>query len=135
PVDAEQPRGADDEVALVGSGGGLLAGELGAAVGAQGRGLVHLDVGRVLLAVEDVVTRYVDDLGAGLRRRGGDIARAGAVDLHRRLLGLLRPVHIGPGRAVDDRRRALAGGALRDSVGVGDVEVGVGERHDLVPRV
>ncbi len=60
-ADAEQPGGADDEVALVGGGGRLLAGQLGAAVGGERRGLVGLHVGRALGAVEDVVAGDVDD--------------------------------------------------------------------------
>ena len=55
---------ADDEVALVGGGGRLLAGQLGAAVGRERRRLVALHVGRALGAVEDVVGGDVDDAGA-----------------------------------------------------------------------
>ena len=78
-ADAEQPGGADDEVALVGGGDRLLAGELGAAVGRERRRLVALHVGRALGAVEDVVGGDVDEHGRRLlRRRGGDVAGAGS---------------------------------------------------------
>ena len=89
-------------MALVGGGGRLLAGELGAAVGRERRRLVGLDVGRALGAVEDVVGGDVDDRGADRRGRGGDVAGAVAVDGERRLLGLLGAVDVGPGGAVDD---------------------------------
>ena len=74
-ADAEEPGGADDEVALVGGRGRLLAGQLGAAVGGERRGLVGLDVGGALGAVEDVVAGDVDDAGADRGGGGGDVAR------------------------------------------------------------
>ena len=101
-ADPEEPGGADDEVALVGGGGRLLAGQLGAAVGRERRRLVGLHVGRALGAVEDVVGGDVDDAGADLGRGGGDVAGAVAVDREGRLLGLLGAVDVGPGGAVDD---------------------------------
>ena len=107
PPIAEQPGGADDEVALVGGRRRLLPGELGAAVGRERRGLVGLDVGRALGAVEDVVAGDVDDAGADRGGGGGDVAGAVAVDRHRGLLGLLGPVDVGPGGAVDDDVGAL----------------------------
>src|ERR1044072_3058902 len=73
--------GADDEVALVGSGRRLLAGQLGAAVGRERRRLVALHVGRPFGTVEDVVGGDVEDPGFDLRGRGGDVAGASAVDL------------------------------------------------------
>ena len=73
--------------------------------------------------------------GAGLGRRGGDVARAVAVDGGRRGLLGLGAVDVGPGRAVDhgvgpgvEHRRAHGGG-------VGDVEIRPGEGHDLVAGV
>ncbi len=60
-ADPEEAGRADDEVALVGGRDGLLAGQLGAAVGRERRRLVALDVGRALGAVEDVVGGDVDD--------------------------------------------------------------------------
>ena len=75
-ADPEEPGGADDEVALVGGRGRLLAGELGAAVGGERRRLVGLDVWRALGAVEDVVAGDIDDAGASSCGGRGDVARA-----------------------------------------------------------
>ena len=101
-ADPEEAGRADHEVALVGGRGRLLAGQLGAAVGGERRRLVALDVGLALGPVEDVVGGDVDDAGADRGGRGGDVAGAGPVDREGRLLGLLGPVDVGPGGAVDD---------------------------------
>ena len=106
-ADPEQPRGADDEVAFVGGRGRVLAGELGPAVGGERRRLVGLDVWLALGAVEDVVAGDVDDAGAAGCGGRGDVPRPVAIDGHRRLLGLLGAVDVGPGGAVDDDVGAL----------------------------
>ena len=59
-AEAEQPGGADDEVARVGDRDRGLARLLRAAVGRDRRGQVGLDVGRAACAVEDVVAREVE---------------------------------------------------------------------------
>ena len=61
PGGAEEPRAADDEVALVRGRGLGLAGRLRPSVGRQRAGGVGLDVRRALRAVEDVVGRGVHD--------------------------------------------------------------------------
>ncbi len=134
-ADAEEPGGADDEVALVGRRRRLLAGELGAAVGRERRRLVGLDVGRALAAVEDVVAGDVDDAGADRGRGGGDVAGAGAVDRKRGLLGLLGPVDVGPGGAVDHDVGPLELELGAERGGVGDVELGVAEADHVVAGV
>ncbi len=134
-ADAEKPRGADDEVALVGGCGRVLPGQLRAAVGRERRRLVGLDVGLALGAVEDVVAGDVDDAGAVLGGGGGHVARPLAVDRHRRLLGLLGAVDVGPGGAVDDDVGPLELEFLHHRGGVGDVELGAAEADDVVAGV
>src|SRR5690348_12031867 len=94
-------------MALVGGCRGVLAGELGPAGGGEGGGLVGFDVWGALAAVEDVVGGDVDDARFDRGGRGGDVAGAGAVPLHRRRLGLLGPAAVRPGGAVDDDVGAL----------------------------
>ena len=125
--------GADDEVARVGDRDRGLARQLGAAVGRERRGDVGLDVGLARGAVEDVVARRVDDLGADARGGGGEQRRALVVDPHRAGLVVLGAVDVGEGGAVDDRvGRVPRRGPRSTAADVGDVEGGVGERHDLV---
>jgi hypothetical protein len=86
------------------------------------------------LAVEDVVGGDVDDARAGLGRRLGDVARAVAVDGGRRGLRRLGAVDVGPGGAVDDRARLGRRDDAAHVIGIGDVELGAGEGHDVVPK-
>ena len=85
------------------------------------RGLVALDVGLALVAVEDVVAGDVDDSGAGRRGGGGDITGALDVDRGGRLLRLLGAVDVGPGGAVDDDVGALRCELRPERRRVGDV--------------
>ena len=132
---AEQPGGADDEVALVGGAGRLLPGQLAAPVCRERRGLVGFDVGRALAAVEDIVAADVDDRGADQGGGRGDVARPLAVDPRRLLLGLLGAVDVGPGGAIDDDVGTLALDLGADRRPVGDVELGVAIADHLVAGV
>ena len=58
-----------------------------------------------------------------------------AVDGHRRLLGLLGPVDVGPGGAVDHHVGALQLELRADRRLVGDVELGVAEADHVVAGV
>ena len=60
---------------------------------------------------------------------------AGAVDRHRRLLGLLGAVDVGPGGAVDDDVGPLEVELLLDRGGVGDVQLGAAEADHVVAGV
>ena len=122
-------------MALVGCRGGLLTGQLGAAVSGERRGLIGLDVGGSLGAVEDVVAGDVDDGGVDRGGRRGDVAGAGAVDGERLLLRFLGAVDVGPGGAVDDDVGALQVELLIDGVGVDDVQLGVAEADHVMPGV
>ena len=135
PVDPEQPGGADHEAAVAGRRGRLLAGQLGAAVGGDGGGLIGLHVGRVLAAVEDVVAGDVDDLG--IDRGGGrrDASGGGPIHRHRRRLHLLGAIDICPGSAVDDDVRALQFDPPRYCIPIGDVELATAEAGYIVSGV
>src|SRR3954447_23400122 len=75
PVRAEDPGGADDRVLPL-LGDGVLARQLGAAVGAPGTRGVALGVRLGGGAVEDIVGGHVDEK----RRGGGEISGAVAID-------------------------------------------------------
>ena len=133
PCGAEQPGGADDRVrAGAARGDGALAGELRAPVGRARAGRVGLARRARRVAVEDVVGRDVDDGAPARPRRRRDVAGAVAVDRGRRRLLGLGAVDVGPGRAVDDRVGARVADRGADGLRVGDVEVGAGERDDVV---
>jgi hypothetical protein len=134
-ADAEEARGADDEVTLVGSGDRLLPGQLGATVGRERRRLVALDVRRALGAVEDVVGGDVDDPGFHLRRRCGNVAGTAAVDGEGGLLGRLGAVDVGPGGAVDHHVGPLQLQPAAKRGGGGDVELGAAVADHLVAGV
>ena len=135
-VRAEQPGGADDRVRAGRRGGdGLLAGELGAAVGAlRHRSRPTRCTASARVAVEDVVRRDLDDERAGALRGGRDVAGGGAVELGRRGLVRLRAVDVGPRGAVDHRVRARGGDRHARGVGVADVELLARQRGDVVAR-
>ena len=133
-ADPEQPGGADDEVALVGGRGRLLARRAWCGRRRRAAPAVGLDVGRALGAVEDVVAGDVDDGGAELRGGRTATLRAGPVDGERgRLLGLLGAVDVGPGGAIDDDVGTLEVEPALDRGGVGDVQLGPAV-EDLRPR-
>src|SRR5438552_3449460 len=95
PARAEEPGAAHDP-ALEHL---ALAGELRPAVDRERVRLVRLDVRLALRPVEDVVGREIDN-----RRAERDhVARAGDVDRLRPGRVRLRPVHVGPGRRVEDQ--------------------------------
>ena len=135
-ADAEEPGGADDEVALVGGRGRLLAGELAAAVGGERRGLIGLDVGRALAAVEDVVAGDVDDA----RRRPSAAAAAtlpAAVPL---TASAASSASSAPSTSVQAAQLITTSGRsssnlAADRAGVGDVELGVAEADHVVAGV
>ena len=117
-----EPCRAQDQVTASRCLDGLFPGELRASIDAQRRGRGLLGVGCVGCSVEDVVGRNVDQRGSrgGCRRR--EVCRGEAVQAVGRRLVLLGALHIGVGRAVDDR---FGAGLLRgpeDGPGVGDVE-------------
>ena len=136
-ADAEEPGGADDEVALVGGRGRLLPGELGAAVGRERRGLVGLDVGRALGCRRRRSRwrrrrRWRRPRPRPRRRR---CRRRSPLTAQRGLLGLLGAVDVGPGGAVDDDVGALELELGAERAGVGDVELGVAEADHVVAGV
>ena len=94
---------------------------------------VGLDVALLLGAVEDVVGRGMHDGRSHRRGRRRDVARAVPVRVRGLDLVLLRAVHVGPRRAVDDRAGIVLDERLLDGRAVGDVEVGAGEHDRLVP--
>ena len=110
--DAEEPRRAHHEVALVRRRHRVLAGELRAAVGGPRPGGVGLDVGRALRAVEHVVGGGLHDGRAHCRSRRHVSGRR-AVQRRRGLLFPLRAVDVGVGRAVDDHVRGASGRRAR----------------------
>ena len=67
-----------------------------------------------------------------LAGRGGEQGRGLVVDPHRAGLVVLGAVDVGEGGAVDDRVRPVAATTPVDRGRIGDVERGVGQRHDLV---
>jgi hypothetical protein len=111
-------------------GHGVLARQLGAAVGGAGTRGVALGVRLGGGAVEDIVGGHVDEKRSG----GGEISGAVAIDARRGLFLGLRAVDVGPPGAVHDRVGAGVGDGGADGVGVGDVELGAGERDHVVAR-
>ena len=95
----EEPRGADDPRPVA---RGRFPVQLRAAVGAERVRRVRLDVRLALRPVEDVVAREVDERQA----ERGDVLRAADVDGGRALRVVLGPVHVRPGRGVQDDLRA-----------------------------
>ena len=123
-----EPRRAQDQIVTAGFGDGLLPGELRASVDAQRRRRGLLGVGRVGLSIEYVVGRNVDQRSSRGRCCRREVRRGEAVQTVGRRLVLLGALHIGVGRAVDDR---FGAGLLRgpaNGPGVGNVELrSVGE--------
>ena len=111
----------------------MLARELGATVGRERVGRVGFDVGSPAGAVEDVVGRNLHELGADPARRARKVPGSGPVDGERRGLLVLGALDVGPGGAVDDRLRPLAGDRGVHGERVADVELGAGEADALVP--
>src|SRR5690242_4875033 len=105
-IDPARPH---DQIAPAALRDGALAGELAAAIGAEGRWNVVLRIRRVLASVEHIVGRIMDEHGAELTSGLRDFAYGRAVDQRRELFFLLRPVDSRVGRGVDDDiRRGFA---------------------------
>ena len=106
------PGGTEDDVGGSGGGEGLLAGEFGGSVDAEGVGRVGFEVGRGFGAVEDVVGGEVEDCGADL---GGFLAEdAGG-------FGVDGGGYLGLGFGFVD---GGVGGWVDDPAGVGCADVG-----------
>ena len=71
-------------------------------------------------------------MGAGAGAGGGQVTHPEGVDQHRPLGVGLATVDVGPGGAVDDRRRGGGGDRLLHRVAVGQVAPGPVEGDDLV---
>jgi hypothetical protein len=133
PLGAVQP-GRPHHIAGAGQRGehGALAGQLGPAIGGARRGRVIFPVRLPGRAVEDVVGRHLDQGDAPVGARAGEQGDCLAIDLDRGLLLCLGLVHGRPGGAVhhDVRLVAVQGGIDRRRVG--DVQLGPGQRDELL---
>ena len=81
--------------------------QLGSAIGVQRIRRIVLGIGRRLRAVEDVVCREIDKIGADRRCRLCHPARAFGIDGQGRVWIALTPIHIRVARNMDDRLRPL----------------------------
>ncbi len=111
---------------------GLLAGELAEAVGGEWIRSVELVVGAPRATVEHVVGRDVHQSQVPLGCRERQVAGAHRIPREGPFRVALGAVHGVVGRGVDHQvgPHALHGGAHRGEIG--DVELGVRARHDLV---
>jgi hypothetical protein len=121
-VNAEEPRRAQDEMALRMRGGDFTE-ELRAAVGGEGVRRIVRFVGGPLRPVEDEIGGDLYQLRAGLIGRAGEQFYGTAVDGRCGSLVLLRVVDPRPCRAVDDDIGLRLGDAVLDEPRVGDVEL------------
>ena len=99
---AIDPGRPEDQVRRIGRLHGAFAGQLAASVHVQGRGLVILDIGRGLGAVEHVIGRVVHHQRAARGGQRRQLANRLGVDPHGAHRVFLGALHGGPGRGIDD---------------------------------
>ncbi len=131
---AVEPGGTHDLVSRVLGAHRLLARQLAAAVGGEGMGRVELVVGASSAAVEHVVGRDVHHAQTALGGRQRQVARADCVSREGTLRVALGAVDGVVGGGVHHQVRLDARHLGADRGQVGDVELRVAARHDLVAR-
>ena len=120
---AEDPAGAQDEVAGHEGADGVLALDLAHAVDIAGAVIVVDLPGLIAGAGEDVIRGDEDHLGADAQGGADDVHRAHAVDGGADLRLGFSLIHVGVGGAVDDGSGAVGLDVGFDGFAVGQVEV------------
>ena len=133
-TDAVQPRGAHDNVLVGQLAHQLLAGVLALAVHGGRMRVVELAQRRVIVAVEYVIGRDLDELRIDTARRDRKVSRTDGVDLVRFLRLFLAGAHIGQTGAVDDNIRVVEVGKAAGLACVLDRDVAVA-RDELIVGV
>src|SRR5215211_1016139 len=110
----------------------LLAGQFGAAVGADRGRQVEGLVGPITLPVEDVVGAHVQQLASLPLANLGQVARPQGVDRIRQIRLRLAPVHVRKRSRVDNELRRVILHSPLYGFRIGYVELFPGERHRLV---
>src|SRR4029079_13138847 len=131
PVRAVDPRSAQDRVARVRGGDGVLAGKLALPINIERRCGVGLDIGRALAAIEHIVGRDVDQRNTAPRGFAGEYPGRVRIDGEGKIPLALGPIHICISGSVDDGVPGARGDCIRDGIGPGQIElVGVGRNHN-----
>ena len=129
-VNGIEPGGADDDAAAAAFENGLLARQLGAAIGPEGIGGQVFRARGVAIAAEHIVGAHVHEQSPLLFCGGGQIGSGGGVDEAGHVFVVLCGVHIGVGGAVHNGAHAL--GSLEHGGGIGDIELGYIGENELV---